>query len=145
LDFIFLLASCAELQDTGPDYSKVYDFLFANQKSLTADNIEAQVLGFVAANIKLDKAQHQRCVYLDLSLGIVTKDIEMGQRFGVQGTPTAFINGVRYEGAPEQRRSTCDHSKAAKQDFSSLSQTPLPKTQIPFSIANATGQCVRTK
>lgn len=92
-----MMAACAGLQ-SGSEFWKVHDFLFDNQKSLTADNLVGEVSDFVAAKTDLDKAQFQRCVDKDLTLGIVTKDMALGQQNGVRATPTVFVNGVKYEG-----------------------------------------------
>jgi protein-disulfide isomerase len=100
-----LMASCASLQDAA-DFWKVHDFLFDNQRNLSADNITQKVTDFISTGTKLDKAQFQVCLDKELTLGIVTKDMTIGQQNGVRATPTIFVNGVRYQGvqnAPQLR------------------------------------------
>jgi protein-disulfide isomerase len=92
-----MMAACAGLQDTS-NFWKVHDFLFENQKSLTADNLTQKVSDFVSSKTTLDKAMFQKCLDKDLTLGMVTKDITLGQQSGVRATPTVFVNGVKYEG-----------------------------------------------
>jgi protein-disulfide isomerase len=91
------MAACSALQDTD-DFWKVHDFLFDSQRSLTSDNLEQKVKDFAATGTNLDKAQFQKCLDKDMALGILSRDMDLGQRNGVRATPTAFINGVRYEG-----------------------------------------------
>lgn len=92
-----MMAACAGLQDS-PSFWKVHDFLFDNQKTITADNLNQKVEDFVATSATLDKAQFKKCVDKDMALGIVTNDMALGQKNGVHATPTVFINGVKYEG-----------------------------------------------
>lgn len=92
-----MMAACAGLQDNA-GFWKVYDFLFDNQKKLTAENLAQNVTEFVASSTTLDKKQFQTCIDKDLALGIVSKDITLGQDNGVHATPTIYVNGVKYEG-----------------------------------------------
>jgi protein-disulfide isomerase len=92
-----MMATCAELQNESA-FWKLHDFLFENQRDFTADNLTPKVTEFVATKTNLNKTQFQKCLDNDMALGIVTKDIALGQQYGVRATPTAFVNGVRYEG-----------------------------------------------
>ena len=134
-----VLASCASLQDKS-EYWKIFDFLFDNQKSITTDNVQTQVIDFVANNTSLNKGQFQKCVDLDLSLGMVTKDMDMGQLFGVHGTPTAFINGVKYEGAQNAADLLAIIQRGGKVEATSVS---LQSTQREVASRDLQNQCNR--
>ena len=72
---------------------RLHELLFENQDALEIDDL----LGYAeAAGAPLDQ------VASDLSTGAmrsrVERDIELGTRDGVRGTPTFFINGVKFNG-----------------------------------------------
>jgi protein-disulfide isomerase len=129
-----MMASCADLQDPA-DFWRVHDFLFDNQKILSPDNLAEKVSEFVSTGTKLNKSQFQQCVDKDLALGIVTKDIALGQDNGVHATPTAFINGVRYEGMQNAAQLLAIIESAAHGDFASL-----PASESTAAV-NAGNQC----
>jgi protein-disulfide isomerase len=79
----------------------VHDFLFQSQSQLTAANLKDTVARFVAANIAIDQEQYRLCVDNNLAMGLVRKDADLGQKLGVKGTPSIFINGVFYSGAKD--------------------------------------------
>ncbi len=51
--------------------------------------------------VGLDKQQYARDMAHQSSLPHIEEDVEGGERSGVQGTPTFFINGVMYRGSWE--------------------------------------------
>jgi protein-disulfide isomerase len=69
---------------------KVEDWLFANQQTLTRENIAQQVRE--AGGVTDFDARYAR--YLEQ----VKMDTGMGGLLGIRSTPTFFINGVRIEG-----------------------------------------------
>ena len=75
---------------------RMHDLLYERQNALTTDDLEAY-----AADLGLDVDRFKR----DLEEGTyqerVQEDFESGVRNGVNGTPTFFINGERYDGALE--------------------------------------------
>jgi protein-disulfide isomerase len=91
------IAECVALQKP-EEFLKVHDYLFEHQKDLTPDNLQDTLTTFVVTNTDVDKTQFKLCVQKDLSYGPVNKDIELGRKNGVSGTPTIFINGVPYVG-----------------------------------------------
>ena len=123
-----LLAACAGLQDDA-SFWKVHDFLFDNQRTLTPDNITPKVTEFVSTSTKLDPSQFKKCVDRDLTLGMITKDMALGQQNGVRATPTAFINGVRYEGVQSAAQMI-----AIIEDISGKSSTSL---KLPLTNPSA--------
>lgn len=88
------IAECVELQNSA-DFWKVHDFLFDNQQSLTAQNITDKTSAFISANTAIDQKQFQACIDKDLAVGPVMQELDLGQKNGVHGTPTLFINGFR--------------------------------------------------
>jgi protein-disulfide isomerase len=70
-----------------------HDKLFANQKALERADLEryAQEVGLDLGRFKaaLDSRKHQ---------AVVERDLAEGQRAGVSGTPTVFLNGRKYQG-----------------------------------------------
>jgi protein-disulfide isomerase len=71
----------------------MHDFLLSNQKALGRAELESHALtvGLNVSKFKaaLDSGAHKQAVRADL--------LE-GNRSGVRGTPTVFINGRRYQG-----------------------------------------------
>jgi protein-disulfide isomerase len=132
-----MMAACAALQDT-PDFWKIHDFLFDNQKSLTADNLTQKVSDFVSTGTSLDKAQFQKCLDKDLTLGIVTKDMALGQQDGVRATPTVFVNGVKYEGVESADQLLAIINSAANGSSAQVTPTPMQLT-----ARDAPNECVK--
>ena len=73
-----------------------HDALFENQSRLGADLYAA-----IVAKVGLDVAQLQAALEADEYLESVRADFNGGVRSGVNGTPTFFVNGARYEGSPD--------------------------------------------
>ncbi len=73
---------------------KVYEALFANQKDLSEDKIAA-----VAKEAGVDMAKLKAATDSKKWDKFLESTIEMGSKVGVEGTPTVFINGHKYEPA----------------------------------------------
>jgi protein-disulfide isomerase len=73
---------------------EMHDKMFANQRALTRPDLEkyAQEIGLDMAKFKgaLDGGKHKQTVATDQA---------EGEKFGVRGTPTSFINGRQFRGA----------------------------------------------
>jgi len=91
------MAECVTLQKPG-EFWKVHDFIFQNQAQITEANLRDKVMQFVAANVAIDQAQYQFCIDNDMAMGPVKKDMDLGRKLGVRGTPSIFINGAFYSG-----------------------------------------------
>jgi protein-disulfide isomerase len=89
-----LAAEAAEAAAAQGKFSEMHDLLFEHQDALEAGDI----IGY-AKSLGLDMAQFAR----DLKDPKITKrvrdDFRSGVRSGVNGTPTFFINGSRFEGS----------------------------------------------
>jgi protein-disulfide isomerase len=86
-------AEAAEAAGAQGAFWPMHDMLFANQDALTAPDLVAYAaeLGLDAGQVAADLAGH---VYEPR----VREDFLGGARSGVSGTPTFFINDVRYGG-----------------------------------------------
>jgi protein-disulfide isomerase len=114
------MAECVTLQKPG-EFWKVHDFLFENQSQLTADNIKDKLTQFIAANVAIDQGQYWSCVDNDLAMGPVKKEMDLGQKLGVRGTPAIFINGAFYSGFKDAPQLRALIEGAQKGDFHAAS------------------------
>jgi protein-disulfide isomerase len=90
-------AETAEGSAAQGKFWEMHDFLFENQPTLG----DPAFLGRSARVLKLDGAKLAREVAEHVYLPRVDEDYRSGIRSGVNGTPTFFVNGVRYDGYPE--------------------------------------------
>jgi protein-disulfide isomerase len=89
-------AESAEAAAAQGKFWEMHDLLFENQ-----DALEDQDLARYATALGLDS----RRLLTEVSEGAhatrIQEDFRSGARGGVNGTPTFFVNGVRYEGTPD--------------------------------------------
>ena len=71
----------------------MHDALFEHQHALQAPNLAA-----LAMALDLDATRIARELLAHTHQDAVREDFLSGVRSGVNGTPTFFINGVRYDG-----------------------------------------------
>jgi len=71
----------------------MHDILFENQAALDDDDLAAY-----AAELGLDETRLIREVTASVYAPRIREDFKSGVRAGVNGTPTFFINGERYDG-----------------------------------------------
>jgi protein-disulfide isomerase len=87
-------AEAAEAADAQGHFWEMHDVLFENQNALDDDNLAeyAEALGLDARRLieEVAKGAHS---------ARVREDFRGGVRNGVNGTPTFFINGERYDGS----------------------------------------------
>ncbi|MCU1453264.1 MAG: oxidoreductase [Acidimicrobiales bacterium] len=86
-------AECAGAQGA---YWPYHDLLFENQRRLALPDLLARALA-----LGLDGEQFEGELLGHMHLGKVQEDFLSGVRSGVNGTPTFFIEGRRYDGAPD--------------------------------------------
>jgi protein-disulfide isomerase len=72
---------------------EMHDMLFENQ-----DALEDEALAEYAAAVGLDEVRLIREVLSGTYARRVREDFKSGVRAGVNGTPTIFVNGERYDG-----------------------------------------------
>jgi protein-disulfide isomerase len=89
-------AEAAEAAGAQGKFWEMHDLLFENQEAL-----EDEDLARYAASLGLDGPRLIAEVLAGTHTARVREDFRAGAREGVNGTPTFFINGVRYDGAPD--------------------------------------------
>lgn len=90
-------AETAEAAAAQGRFWEVHDFLFENQQFLG----NPSYFSAYESKIKLDARKITEEIERHSFLPRIKEDFESGVRSGVNGTPTFFINGTRYDGAPE--------------------------------------------
>ena len=83
-------AYCASVQGQFWPFS---DLIFQNQQTLPEPMLEA-----FAGMLNLDMAAYRACVSSSQAREAVAANIEEGDRLGVEGTPTIFIDGKKFDG-----------------------------------------------
>jgi protein-disulfide isomerase len=87
-------AEAAEAAGAQGNFWGMHDLLFENQGALQDED-----LATYAAELGLDEARFIREVASSAYASRIREDFKSGVRAGVNGTPTFFINGERYDGA----------------------------------------------
>jgi len=87
-------AEAAEAASAQGSFWEMHEMLFQNQQAL-----EDEDLVQYASLLGLDDVRLLREVEAGAYAGRVRDDFKSGVRAGVNGTPTFFINGERYDGA----------------------------------------------
>jgi protein-disulfide isomerase len=90
-------ALAAEAAAAQGKFWEMHDYIFHHQHALE----DADLAEFAEA-VGLDLQQYTRDMAERRALARIEEDVESGERSGVQGTPTFFINGVLYLGSWEQ-------------------------------------------
>jgi protein-disulfide isomerase len=86
-------AEAAEAAGAQGGFWEMHDALFENQNALDYDD-----LAEYAAELGLDASRLISEIMANVYVDRVREDFRSGVRSGVNGTPTFFINGVRYDG-----------------------------------------------
>ncbi len=89
-------AEAAEFAGAHERFWPMHDLLFENQQRLGVPLLEQ-----LAGKLKLDAAALLKALQGGEFTVRVKADFAGGVRSGVNGTPTFFINGERYDGVPE--------------------------------------------
>ncbi len=89
-------AEAAEYAGSKGKYWEMYDAIFAHQRSLSE-----KMLRTTAESVGLDGEEAASAVEDGAFAEKIERDVDGGERSGVHGTPTFFINGEQYEGAWE--------------------------------------------
>jgi len=90
-------AETAEAAAAQGKFWEMHDYLYENQPSLGDETFFAKYEG----KLKLDLPKLKREVAQHAHSARIEEDYMSGIRSGVNGTPTFFINGLRYDGYPE--------------------------------------------
>jgi NhaA family Na+:H+ antiporter len=89
-----LIARAAEAAARQGHFWEMHDYLYGHEPPFS----EAQILEF-ASGLGLDMERFRRDLEDDQTRLRVEEDVSEGKRNGVTGTPTLFVDGVRYDGA----------------------------------------------
>lgn len=89
-------ALAAEAAAAQSKFWQMHDYIFHHQHMLA----DADLAQFAEA-VGLDLQQYASDMREQRGLARIEQDVESGERSGVQGTPTFFINGVLYRGSWE--------------------------------------------
>jgi protein-disulfide isomerase len=89
----FLAASSALAARNQGKFWEMHDAMFAHH-----DELSRETFVKLAQGLGLDVARFEKDMDSDEVKKSVQKDVDDGERAGVQGTPTIFINGQRYNG-----------------------------------------------
>ena len=73
---------------------EMHDLLFENQWALD----DRHLIGY-AESVGLDRSKFENELFAHTQLARVREDFRSGVRSGVNGTPTFFINGLRFDGS----------------------------------------------
>ena len=90
-------AVAAETASAQDKFWQMHDVIFENQQHLT----DANLINY-AAKIGLDIEQFKADFQTPKYIGKVDADFESGVRSGVNGTPSFYINGEKYNGNWEE-------------------------------------------
>ncbi len=90
-------AEAAEAADAQGKFWEMHDYIFHHQHTLE----DADLKRFAEA-VSLDVVQFEQDITQHQHLHRVEADLEGGERSGVQGTPTFYINGIRHDESWEQ-------------------------------------------
>ncbi len=90
-----LAAEAAEAAGEQGKFWQMHHALFSHQDALEVEDIEGY-----ATKIGLDVAAFTHALTARTYRAKVREDFMSGARSGVNGTPTFFINGARYDGMP---------------------------------------------
>jgi len=90
-------ALAAEAAAAQGKFWQMHDSIFHHQHTLEDADLEQ-----FAEAVGLDLQQYARALADQRSLARIEEDVEGGERSGVQGTPTFFINEVLYRGSWER-------------------------------------------
>ena len=90
-------AFAAEAAAAQGKFWQMHDYIFHHQHTLEDADLEQ-----FAEAVGLDLQQYARALADQRALARIEEDVEGGERSGVQGTPTFFINGALYRGSWER-------------------------------------------
>lgn len=90
----FRAAEAAEAAGAQGHFWEMHDLLFENQAALEDEDLVRYAL-----SLELDTRRFMADVEAGVHATRVREDFRTGTRGGVNGTPTFFINGARYDGA----------------------------------------------
>jgi len=92
-------ARCARELGGEEAFWEMHDLIFINQDQWAGSGRHVEVFKTLAGEIDLVQEEFDECLDSGRYADAVNSDLAEGQRFGVTGTPSFFINGQRLVGA----------------------------------------------
>lgn len=92
---VAVMARCAGAEGKFWEY---HDLAFANQRKLPHGKTESPLPAAWAKQVGLSDAQIASCKSSKNILAKIKDDVAIGNKVGVRGTPSVFINGKKYNG-----------------------------------------------
>lgn len=86
-------ASMAALQQGQDKFWAYHDILFNNQSALDMDNLKKY-----AEQAGLDMAKFNKDLEAGVGKNVISRDTQEGGKAGVSGTPSVYVNGMKYQG-----------------------------------------------
>ena len=114
-------AEAAEAAGDQGNFWGMHDLLFENQAALQDEDLAAY-----ADKLGLDAKRLLREVTSSVYAARIREDFKAGVRGGVNGTPTFFMNGERYDAARDLRQML----SALTAQGSETAKVPLEKTRV---------------
>jgi len=96
-ELAFPAALAAEAATLQGKFWEMHDAIYENQYRLSEDLFEE-----LAETIGLDVEQFQKDISADNLKEKVEDDFESGVRSGVNGTPSFYVNGTKFDGGPDE-------------------------------------------
>ncbi|HEY0466709.1 MAG TPA: thioredoxin domain-containing protein [Polyangiaceae bacterium] len=81
---------------------EAHDAIFAWSRRHGPASLGAEAFAAIAKSLQLDGAQLQADIESHRYLERIREDFNGGVRSGVNGTPSFFINGTRFDGGPDE-------------------------------------------
>jgi len=94
--YALIAAEAAEAAALQGKFWEMHDLLFEQQNLL-----KPEIIPLWAKKIGLNLKQFEDDIKKDVVEKRIKEDRQSGIRSGVNGTPTFFINGIRYDGSPD--------------------------------------------
>ena len=88
-----LAAAAAEAAAAQGEFWRMHEHLFAHQHALEPEDLQRY-----AVELWLDRDRFERDRVSDETAARIDRDLASGDRSGVEGTPTFFINSMRHDG-----------------------------------------------
>lgn len=110
---------------------EMHDLLFAHQAAVTRENLLVY-----AKSLKLDLDRFRRDLDSDRTRQLIEADRLEGEKLGIQGTPSFFVNGNRYSGtrSVDQLKSLVTSEQHRLQVLSEITDTLMSKGSADATV-----------
>lgn len=88
----FLAARAARCADDQGKYWEYHETLFRNQARWSSASMPSSAFEQYASDVGVDVGPFKSCLNSDKHADVVTANMQLGQRMGVNGTPSIFLN-----------------------------------------------------